>query len=128
MKLEQQVTSLELSNKLKELGVKQDSWFAIDTKGEIGEIKYALDEHDSFGFDGFCSAFTVAELGEMLPVEIRKAQSKHWYILEIEKTKECWFIRYKNKIDSWLNIGFKSNTEIDARAKMLIYLIEEKLI
>jgi hypothetical protein len=60
--LEKQVVSLDLAKRLKELGVKQESvwyWFRdrlILGRGEGGNMQT------------FTSAFTVAELGEMLPI------------------------------------------------------------
>lgn len=79
MKLEEQVVSLELAKKLKELGVKQDGlfqWFRqfpgddyllhyIDYNHHEMDLKI-FKEH----FPDSCSAFTVAELGEMLPTGI----------------------------------------------------------
>ena len=62
MKLQDQVTSLELSRKLKKLGVKQESiwyWYCL---GEDYAIRYRTPSVIKKGY----SAFTVAELGEML--------------------------------------------------------------
>ena len=76
MKLEKQAVNLELSKKLKELGVKQESlwWWVNWNNGEYlgkqhphGPLGWQLEKnkHD----DCECvSALTVAELGEMLRV------------------------------------------------------------
>lgn len=108
MKLKNQVCSLGLSKKLEKLGVKQDSfWYWVH--GVEGTYNIVLAEM----FDGIepnrtkFSAYTVAELGEIL--------------------------KWKNEIIFGLPEDIKSllkdkDTEADFRAKMLIYLIKNKLI
>src|ERR1051325_10817319 len=62
MQLEQQVCSLELAKRLRELGVKQESyfyWFFEEYNHEPVGWRIQTEEGDY-------SAFTVAELGEML--------------------------------------------------------------
>lgn len=135
MRLEKQVCSLELAKKLKELGVKQNSHFIYDSVWGAVEIssweirhtsKYAQPKpEETF------SAFTVAELGEMLPLVI-----KEYYELSIRHVyyqEKGWAIQYVDDEDSIFSINeiqawFESDTEADARAKMLIYLIENNLI
>lgn len=88
MKLEQQVCSLELAKKLKELGVKQESAFVWSVpnpeKGRNEREKLVLGKYCEVmlchkardwgeAFDVY-SAFTVAELGEMLPAETSSGQ------------------------------------------------------
>ena len=144
MKLENQVVSLELAKKLKELGVKQDSIFywvkggstkeecpdckkaggiipecfycAGTGKGEVKQNYYLYSEQecskDIRSKD--YSAYTVAELGEMLPPYTKShytASGKHF----------CYVP------DDFKVLGQVAKTEADARAKMLIYLIENKL-
>ena len=71
MKLENQVVSLELAKKLKELGVRQEG-SAFWVKGENREVVLANFEIGAFNSTGegtkhrICSAFTVAELVNML--------------------------------------------------------------
>jgi hypothetical protein len=141
MELEQQVVSLELAKRLKELGVKQESvfWWVID------EDKKALLYHDGETsvyegkryvtyVDGNAkvlggktlnkvSAFTVAELGEML--------SLHFI------SKRCEWGNKANSLGKYIceradglghKLEFFADTEADARAKMLIYLLKNKLI
>ena len=69
MPLEKQVSSLEPSKHLKELGVKQESHFYWNRPTNLaphqivsGTFTWKTDDED-----GRVSAFTVAELGEMLP-------------------------------------------------------------
>jgi hypothetical protein len=85
MKLEQQVCSLDLSRRLKELGVKQASlfvWFE-NRKNQRTMLAFKTEtgyyaENDSgfsYGVLQTCevySAFTVAELGEMLKLKGRQ--------------------------------------------------------
>jgi hypothetical protein len=158
MKLEDQVTSLELSMKLKELGVKQESlfyWFDTRNTGDLP--KWYLDTYDNLAddlgwnyktgrtkkVDRLYSAFTVAELGEMLPqdiIHIEKGYSKDYEVKLSFGTNfnECWYEAdddtcpdgcgdYYSKSISY-NDTSDQDTEADARAKMLIYLIENKLI
>ena len=74
MKIENQVVSLELAKQLKELGFKQDSCF--EWIWQDGGQAYKLrPERKGFnlidGKQNDCySAYTVAELGEMLPLKL----------------------------------------------------------
>lgn len=119
MNLEQQVCSLELAKKLKELGVKQESLFTWSR--EEPTVPYRLvygvaqpwqtaDEEHAY------SAFTVAELGEMLPSSIHHGNLQLW------KTRKGWTMAY------YPHHKMTADTEADARAKMLVYLLENKLL
>lgn len=117
VKLENQVCSLELSRRLKELGVKQESLFywvncksgaKIYFEGQIDYITaFIIEESELF------SAYTVAELAEILPVMVQSYKSfkEHW---------ECVY--------DPLEIGFVEKTEADTRAKMLIHFLKNKLM
>lgn len=128
IKLEQQVTSLELSKKLKELGVKQESlfyWASYMRYEHTGKGFRRVDDVwqiDMFGsVNGgtnptgkeVYSAFSVAELGEMLP----------------ESTKFYHSVDYKDKWVCWCqNLDvIREDTLVNCAAKMLIYLLENKL-
>lgn len=119
MTLEQQVTSLELSQKLKNLRAKQESLFYwvpvdIDSPEWIVILKKSV-------FQGrFYSAFTVAELGEMIC-------STQKYDLCVEK-KDSKGKRWSLWIDDLVHETFYADTEVNVRAKCLIYLLENKLI
>ena len=126
MKLEDQVASLELCKRLKELGVKQESEFYwnCDTDHWTSEPckdtrHWRLINDDGNEREGY-SAFTVAELGEMLPKEVRSGAL--WW-LEIVRS-EAWRFKY-GKIIFTAGTG---DTEADARAKMLIHLIEKGIV
>jgi hypothetical protein len=80
MKLESQVTSLELSKQLKSLGVKQDSafyWYC--PSGDLTRVSLIQKENFTYSECTF-SAFTCTELREMLPPEtireLRQAETE----------------------------------------------------
>ncbi len=109
MKLESQVSNLELSKRLKELGVKQESlfwWYDLGSNYRLQQ----LDEKERLSQYAI-SAFTVAELGELIGWGHLSGKN------ELGKW-ECWCKDY----------SLTADTEADARAKMLIYLLEQKLV
>lgn len=141
MKLENQVCSLELAKKLKELRVKQESlffWGFDNQEGFSGGLKILQESNYAEQY----SAFTVAELGEMLPDKIKE------YTLHIYNNPE-YLKKYKyERTENW-SCGYElqswdvntqkhywkgwfvwehAKTEADARAKMLIYLLENNLM
>lgn len=126
MKLEDQVCSLEMAKRLKELGVKQDgcySWF--ETQGGM----VVRDTNDRIG--GIClgSAFTVAELGEMLPdhIKIEEVTGTATFCFKSEKQDAGEWCASYDFVDTSC-CYFMATTEADARAKCLIYLIKNKLV
>ena len=131
LSLERQVCSRELAKRLEELGATQESLFwwvesrLIYTGGLTSQAQ----------LKGGISAFTVAELGEMLPDEINipskngKPRSyNHW----------LRFGRYRVSVNRFwcaypggnarTNLEERADTEADARAKVLIYLLENNLL
>ena len=77
MELKKQVTSLELSKRLKELNCRQESlwyWIKRNSQEKIGEVYFSLemidlrlrDNSSSWIKENAYSAFTCAELGEKL--------------------------------------------------------------
>ena len=120
MKLSKQVCSLELAKKLKKLKVEQKSLFSHYVKHYSFGIIETEKVRSVYPVFGVYSAFTVAELGEMLPVrthtiaETRDKRSKNQL--------------YKCEYDVAPNYHSQyAETEADCRAKMLIYIIEQKL-
>ena len=120
MEIEKQVCSSELAKRLKELGEKQDSlWYwqwncvackyFLRTKNDV--------ESSIYPYEHYYSAFTVAELGEMLP--------GGYYS---QKQRNSWGCADADNHLAVANIYDCDNkyTEADARAKMRIYLIENK--
>jgi len=124
MKIEQQVVSLELAKKLKELGVKHDalfSWYVFHATGEATLVKNGGNNQGSdTGKSIMYHAFTVAELGEMLPIRYGS------HSRGMRKGKDWICADYS--VHRVYEESGKSDTEADARAKMLIYLLENKLI
>lgn len=122
MKLESQVCSLELAQKLKSLGVKQDCiffwWVNPSGKAQLTHANEFGDLHKAV-FEGEYAAFTVAELGEMLPASVS-------FTKEISSGKDNYVcIHWTPEVKEF---AVYADTEADARGKMLIYLIESKLI
>src|ERR1035437_1002283 len=140
MKIEEQVCSLELAKKLKELSVKQESlWYWIPNyngTGDQPEMVLAHSNQPDYQRTKFFSAFTAAELGEILPVEIVKGEKKDRKQFHIYLAKEHGdfseevrsFVEYQErKTDYEVEVQRCAETEADARAEMLIYLIENGL-
>jgi len=127
MELSKQVVSLELSIRLKELGVEQESlfwWSKGYTEQQPWTVEYRTYTSSVGGKDvEYYSAFTVAELGELLPKYIL---SKYNVIYELKIIhSSVWRFYYGS--DIFLTAG-TDDTEADARAKMLIYLLEKGII
>ena len=117
MELSKQLTSLELSQKLKSLGVKQESYFFwFDIKKELYP---SCCKGWVYNKEHKISAFTVAQLGEMLPANFvlpykRDIDGKVWGCYPVENREELYLV--------------EADTEADARGAMLAFLIENKLI
>ena len=112
--------SLELAKKLKELGAKQESYCYWREGNKEDQTFRIVTMVCCKG--GTYSAFTVAELGEMLPDALsidtmRLDNARKWF----------WTIFADNEY-SIMRREFKGRTEADARAKLLIHLIEEGII
>lgn len=130
LKLEDQVCNLQLSKRLKELGVEQESlfvWttaFMMDREHQRVFVEYMdifLDRSIK-GEQIICSAFTVAELGEMLPSQI----GDYWLRTGKPGSGSQWSMWYE--IGAQVVAVSTEQSEVDTRAKMLIYLIENKLL
>jgi hypothetical protein len=116
--LEKQVCNLELARRLEELNVKQESlfWWSTHTIPSTlwnrDDLDKSLEGYEGPAFSTY-AAFTVAELGEMLPADILN--------LEHKGLSHGFYFDHKKR-------GAGADTEADARAKMLIYLVENKLV
>lgn len=124
MQLEKQVVSLELAKKLKELGVKQESlfWWLYDEDGDYVDYLYGETLPARGLKEPFlrCSAYTVAELGELLPPGFISGQ------VEESEGYVCFDENNCNVLKDGF-VGKYEDTEADARAKMLIYLLSNDL-
>lgn len=152
MKLEEQVCSLELSKKLKTLGVKQESTFywipfkcwnpktkKSDNEWWKLEDKFEGQKNSKDQWSRKYSAFTVAELGEMLGggyITVGNAS----VIIHGKPTYICCHyteLKYRETTPEGVFASGKevqfprtieAITEADARAKMLIHLIENGIV
>lgn len=133
MELTNQVVNLELAKKLKELGVeKKYSTSLFNWYNEIlaGKEVWKLDNSHRFQHDEkyqYYLAYSVAELGEMLPCSV-KTDEEILDLWQVKLHNDNWSVCYKMTGENWSEYDQYGKTEADARAKMLIYLIENNLI
>jgi hypothetical protein len=160
MNIEQQICSLEYAQKLLTLGVKQDSLFYWVKSLDDWQITAVITDKDKIYFQHnildimpmeYCAAFTVAELGELLPKYVSTIETEEdkktfsnfrlvtgrSYIIKENKPIETWLVNYicdtTNEFRNWLFDSLLTppiydKIEANARAKMLIYLIENGYI
>ena len=143
MKLEDQVCSLELAKRLKELVVKQESYFYWS--GRSADAKWRIESKQIFNVDrtSDVSAFTVAELGEMLHAADADlcistvsldfdGIERLWTVTKIGQIEhiEANSKRHRAGVYELYHLDHveAEQSEADARAKMLIYLIENKQV
>jgi hypothetical protein len=134
MKLQDQFCTPEQARTLKELGIAQDNqFFFLGDKGPwLGSAKVPDDsgEHLTKILSQRVSAFSCAELGQMLPQSIvRNEQSfcltqyaQYW------KEKPTLNIAYHHPILGETERQVGGSTEADARAAMLISLLTAKTV
>lgn len=135
MNIESQVCSLELAKRLKELGIKRDSLFYYQnnpyndgqdcmdfmisecfTRERSNAIINSECENDN---NPKYAAFTSTELGEMLPsIGYGKLNRNNKWVCNYSHTVN------PHKKDYYI----EDESEANARAKMLIHLIENNLI
>lgn len=119
MKLEDQVCSLGLSKKLKDIGIEQDSLFYylnIDGGG-IFYIYYNESLPEGFEYEGDpISAFTVSELGKILQSH-PKLRMGYTTVIDIDS----FIFSDSNDLTS-----IRDENEANARAKWILYLLGEK--
>jgi hypothetical protein len=140
MQLEDQVASEELCKKLKELGCPQKSKYYW----QFSECWYlSPPDYKEIDCPEIYSAYTVAELGELLPALIMMTEgapyNNFWLVTHKHSVKNIQYtINYICDTTSFnadeviferkLTNNIYDEKEADARAKMLIYLIENGLL
>ena len=135
MELTEQMPTLELCKKLKALGYPQEGLFYWTGKADFPEghalegdngtrrIVYQPDKLPSKGF----VAPTVAELGEWLPRVIKGISSVFGeFYLRIERNRG-WKVGYVSKNGKATRF-VSADTEANARAKCLIWLVENNYL
>lgn len=141
--MENLVTNLELSKKLKELGVKQKSlfyWYQDLAKNDY-IIRYRKSENNfENNIDWFLetnvafSAFTAGELGELLPAKIKTDEEIYLTIFKSELNElkvSRWTAAYETtSYEQKPKLILRESDEnmANALAKMLCYLIKNKLL
>jgi hypothetical protein len=133
MKKEQQVCSRELAIRLKELGVSQESlyyWCEVIVIGSLDGnpdgVRYEL---LTIGTpkQNPASAFTVSELGKMLPREIDFGGKSVPLELRGMNAYGEHLVAYHIEFEPPIGLQCEK-TEADARAKCLTYLLEKNII
>ncbi len=130
MELEHQVCTLELAKRLKEFSMRQDTHFMWEgILQDVDRIRYTVkrfhDNHNPVRY----AAFTVAELDQLLPTNIElKGNTGQLRIEPIDRGG-----RRHYEVGYWIATDFliqpmRDFNPADARAKMLIYLVENNLI
>lgn len=133
--LEKQVCSLEIAKRLKELNCPQESlfWWRY-RQGNLDDksldfppvLEYDPPEYSPSSIWTQCSAFTVAELGELLPFSVMiRGRVTGWdcYKREDGQGWEIWLQENTRLVGNKI----EATTEADARALLLIHLIKNNL-
>jgi len=129
MNIETQVVSLELAKELKENGYPQEGvwWWQIYNDNswhlKLGQCATAAEAVLNIR-NQWCTAPTVAELGERLPFGIVSGKTRERYAcsLHFGTPFPCGL----NNRDLWTIT--RTNTEANARAKMWLYLKKNGLL
>ena len=120
--------AIEIAKRLKELGVKKEGGFRYCLRCEKITYQYFCENCQStcIGDDMYIFAYTVGELGELLPEYVRTHLR---FRIKIQKQDNLWFIWYYNTSHNYDRLTTQSDkSEANARGKLLIYLLENKLI
>lgn len=129
MELKEKTTSLELSQRLKDLGIQQDGYFKWSCYDNDLKDWRVVSAHDHVVDSQDCSAFISDELGEILPKECHTAKQVRYVdgkaIWEGDYT--CWADdKIPGTEDEYPNES--GETEAEARGNMLVYLLKNGLI
>lgn len=120
-------TSKELSERLKALGVKQDSHFIWD-----GNEMLHFTREDAPFLSGYIATFTAGELGEILPSTLKDRYFLHF---APPHTAGVWVVWYEDEDGEKMWLDKKSGkwhiinpSEAEARGLMLEYLLTNGLL
>lgn len=141
MKKQDQVTNVELSNKIHELGITTPSLYYRDsTTSKENEIKSWHEEDGDYCPDNI-NCYTPAEIVDLIPVDVHgfsyfTVKEKWIDIVPSSKYHDVFFayegVYGKNMANGEATVrsilAGHFNTEANAGANILIYLIENKLI
>ena len=125
MKIYDQVVSLEPAKQMREMGAEQNSiffWNEWYTDDERDETYFVSCDHEAQAHT-IASAYTVAELGEMLPRGHWESGAVALDTLFFCSWEEDW--ERPNEKTSIVKYG---KTEADARAEMWLHLKKDGLI
>lgn len=145
--LESQVSNVELSQKLKQLGLNKRSlfsWWEVTKKGIHRDKGWYLEISTAKIGKTFLvgrelvHAYISTELGELLPHHLNehfafttyKMDDKGWWVDYVDMRPEtiCHPFIFYGLGGVELAVGQSEKTEADARAKLLIFLLENHLI
>ena len=131
MNLDQQVCNLELAKRLKKLGVPQNPktlfWW-IHRRPSRNRSSWLVRFYSDRRSKDDIAAFTVSELGFLLP-DYLDDPKKEWLLrFRQEKHKVGWLVGYGKLYDCGWYVFMQGRYEANARAKLLIYLLENKLV
>ncbi len=135
MRLEEQVCSMEQAKKLVDLGLQLSTCYYWLEQGNVGmETQTLLSESDitSIADAHFYPAPTVAELGILLPTEITDEDEDYYLQGSIgDRRGEFFYIWFQSALDNieWeLFPAIEKDTEAEARAEALIWLLENGMV
>ena len=134
MDLKSQICDLEYAQQLDELGVSVNSfwWWA---KHPMNSYDYGILVTDTDctdkRFEWVKHAYTSSELGKILPYRLKtgviagKTRIDYLYVSKGFNDFSCFYAMNNGQTRLWIK---NANTLANALAKMLVYLIKEKLI
>lgn len=153
MKIESQVCTLEQAKRLKELGISQDSFFSWFGDEKHVNLDAATDKYparvavhvwvnrtepynnqdadhrvDISATTPIAAAFTVAELGAMFPKSFKYGEDEAYISTCRATTSDEWYTNILTVSQREFVASDEGYTEAEARAAMLIYLLENNLI
>lgn len=115
MPKEKQVVSLEIAQRMDKLGIKGESLFCMDSYGDIYDRKRdSLDDSEKY-----YPAYTVAEMGEMLP---------KFFVSGKEENGGPYFCKDDCVTNKMTNEIIFADSEAKARGLLLCYLKENNLL